>query len=92
MSRLLSQRVEVRDGDSGSSVHCRACGHRLAASPGPWKPAAALSERPLHQLDPIYTTNETLLLREFACPTCATLLDTEIALPGDPYLDDSLAP
>ena len=40
----------------------------------------------------IYTTDERLLLREFACPGCGGLLDTEIALPGDPFLEDSLAP
>ncbi len=91
MSRLLSQRVEVRDGDRGSTAHCRDCGHDLGPVARPWKRAAALRERPLRETAAIYTTDERLLLREFACPGCGALLDTEIALPGDPFLDDTLA-
>ncbi len=90
MSRLLSQRVEVRDGVRGSTAHCRDCGHDLGPATRPWKRAAALRERPLREIAAIYTTDERLLLREFACPGCGGLLDTEIALPGDPFLDDTL--
>ncbi len=91
MSRLLSQRVEVRDGQRGSTAHCRDCGHDLGPAARPWKRAAALRERPLRETAAVYTTDENLLLREFACPGCGGLLDTEIALPGDPFLDDTLA-
>jgi acetone carboxylase gamma subunit len=28
------------------------------------------------------------MLRQFCCPACGALLDTETALPGDPFLDD----
>ena len=91
MSRLLSQRVEVRDGERSSTAHCRDCGHDLGPVARPWKHAAALRERPLREKAAIYMTDERLLLREFACPGCGGLLDTEIALPGDPFLDDTLA-
>ncbi len=91
MSRLLSQRVEIRDGEQGSTAHCRDCGHDLGPATRPWKRSAALSERPLREMAVIYTTNERLLLREFSCPGCGALLDTETALPGDPFLDDTLA-
>ncbi len=91
MSRLLSQRVQVRDGEQGATAHCRDCGHDLGPVARPWKHAAALRERPLRETAAIYTTHERLLLREFACPGCGGLLDTEIALPGDPFLDDTLA-
>ena len=40
----------------------------------------------------VYTTNNTFLLREFVCPGCGALLDSEIALPGDPFLEDIVAP
>jgi acetone carboxylase gamma subunit len=29
-----------------------------------------------------------LVLRKFACPSCGSLLDSEVALPEDPYLYD----
>ncbi len=91
MSRLLSQRVEVRDGERSPTAHCRDCGYDLGPVARPRTRAAALRERPLREKAAIYTTDERLLLREFACPGCGGLLDTEIALPGDPFLDDTLA-
>jgi acetone carboxylase gamma subunit len=30
------------------------------------------------------------MLRRFSCPDCGALLDTEIALADDPFLDDIL--
>ena len=28
------------------------------------------------------------ILRQFGCPGCGALLDSEMALPGEPFLDD----
>ena len=35
-----------------------------------------------------YAAGEQVLLRRFFCPGCGALLDTETALPGDPFLND----
>ncbi len=40
----------------------------------------------------VYTTIDDLLLREFMCPGCGALLDSEVALPGDPFLKDRVMP
>jgi acetone carboxylase gamma subunit len=90
MKRLLSQRVEIKTSAKGAAAHCRECGHDLGPASRPWKQGAALRERPLRETAEIYTTDKRLLLREFACPGCGGLLDTEIALPDDPFLNDSL--
>ena len=58
----------------------------------PWKLAAVLRSRPLCEVGAVFTADPALLLREFVCPDCGALLDSEIALPDDPYLDDRLAP
>ena len=50
------------------------------------------TERKLADVAPVYTTSDNLLLREFVCPGCGALLDTEIALPGDPFLEDKVNP
>ena len=55
------------------------------------KPAAVLSARPLCEVGAVFSADPALLLREFVCPGCGALLDSEIALPDDPYLDDRLA-
>lgn len=89
MSRSVSAKLEIRAGKDGERICCRACGHALAPAGGPWKKYAALRERPMFGAGgKAYTGSKTALLREFACPNCGTLLDSEMALPGEPFLDD----
>jgi acetone carboxylase gamma subunit len=35
-----------------------------------------------------YDSADKVLLRRFYCPGCGALLDSEMALPGEPFLDD----
>lgn len=85
MSRRLSEGL-VR---AGGRVACRACGHDLGPAGRPWKAAARLLERPMAGAGGIaYTARDDVLLRRFCCPGCGALLDSETALPGDPFLDD----
>jgi acetone carboxylase gamma subunit len=35
-----------------------------------------------------YTGEPASMLRQFGCPGCGALLDSEMALPGEPFLDD----
>lgn len=91
MTKLSSQRLELRTDAEGDVICCRGCGKAIAAAGDPWKPNARLRERMLCDVAPIYTTNDDLLLREFVCPGCGALLDSEIALPDDPFLQDRLA-
>ena len=37
-----------------------------------------------------YSGGERVVLRRFACPGCGALLDSETALPEDPFLNDVL--
>jgi len=90
MSRLLSQSLEIENGEREAMVRCRGCRHRLCVAREAWKAHAALQERPLKQIAAIYTTAQQLMLREFCCPSCGALLDTEIALPDDPFLEDMI--
>jgi len=36
------------------------------------------------------TAQPEVVLRRFSCPGCGALLDTETAMPDDPFLDDVL--
>lgn len=48
-----------------------------------------LDERPLGEAGgPLFRTDGGVLLRRFYCPSCGTTLDTETALPGEPFLVD----
>ena len=70
-------------------VACVACGHTLARAGTPWKSHAALNTQPVRSLPgAALAIDERVVLRQFGCPGCGTLLDTETALPDDPFLDD----
>lgn len=74
------------------AICCAACGHALGPAGLPWKHKAALSTLPAAQMPGAGSgINADVLLRRFACPACAALLDSEVALPGDPFLDDIVA-
>ncbi len=89
MTRPLSATLDRRESAGTRSICCTACGHALAAAGHPWKPAATVRERPMAGIAGApYSTGPRVQLREFFCPGCAALLDTETALPGDPFLTD----
>jgi acetone carboxylase gamma subunit len=85
MTGRMSEALESRDG----MVCCRGCGREVALSGTPWKPGAALDETPMRgAAGAAYGGGERVLLRRFCCPGCGALLDCEIALDGDPFLND----
>jgi acetone carboxylase gamma subunit len=87
--RRMSPTMSVEDGQ----LICSQCDHVLAAEGQAWKQGAALSQAAVHALPGAGLAVEaTLVLRRFSCPGCGELLDTETALPGDPFLDDVLEP
>ncbi len=71
---------------------CAACGHVLATPGEGWKSGATRREVPLALAGgPAYDTGaEGVVIRQFCCPGCGVLLDTETARPEDPVLEDRL--
>ena len=47
-------------------------------------------ETPTSTAGPMRETQEDMVLRQFHCPGCATLLDTEVTLAADPPLYDEI--
>ena len=85
MSARLSSSLEIEAGE----IRCRKCAHALGPAGHPWKQAAALSETPMKgAAGSPYSGGDRVLLRRFSCPACGALLDSETAMPGDPFLDD----
>lgn len=86
-----SAALTLKKDGGGSTICCRACGALVSAADTNWRDAAILREKPLRALGGPYSTSaEELLVRQFFCGECAALLDTEIALPGEPFLDDRI--
>ena len=91
MTELMSNTLEICQSKLGRAVCCKKCAHALSRAGEPWKSRARLIERPMAGAGGVtYTTGEKVVLRRFFCPRCGSLLDTETALAGDPYLDDVL--
>jgi acetone carboxylase gamma subunit len=70
-------------------VCCSTCAKALCSTDESWKGKAALSVLSVAELPGAGRNVERrAVLRRFSCPHCGQLLDTETALPEDPYLDD----
>lgn len=86
MTKRISPTLEV---NGESRIACVKCGHAFGPAGAPWKQSARLGEKPMRGAGGApYSAGEKVLLRSFFCPGCGALLDTETALPGDPFLDD----
>ena len=84
-NRVLSDAVEVVDGES----RCRRCGHGLGPAGRNYKLGALVRDLPVTEgnptlRDPAIYADDTVAFRQFVCPGCATLLETEIAIAGAP--------
>lgn len=86
---MTARRISETLVAEGGMVRCRACNHAIAPTGESWKVRAALSNVPVRSLPGTASAvEEKVVLRRFACPGCAVLLDTEIAMPEDPFLED----
>ena len=85
MTRRISSTLHVYSDE----IRCSACNHMIAPAGTPWKQAAVLNETPMRGAAGIpYSGGERVVLRRFVCPNCGALLDSETALPEDPFLHD----
>ena len=70
-------------------ILCRSCMAPVATADAAWKEHAVLEEMPLCEAGgPYATAGGDVHLRRFYCKSCGTLLDSEVALPGEPFLAD----
>lgn len=81
--------VENRDG--GAIVRC-SCGHVLGSAQRPYKELSLEARLPLQalgpQVDPDRVGGDRFELREYYCPECLVLYESEVARPDDPLLVD----
>jgi acetone carboxylase gamma subunit len=74
---------------AGKKVRCR-CGHYFGDYRRNWKESALIYERDPQDGELYSSTNaptkDWMVLREFYCPSCATLLDVENVPQGYPFI------
>ncbi|WP_229053492.1 hydantoinase B/oxoprolinase family protein [Aeromicrobium sp. Leaf350] len=87
--RPLGHALELAAGTDGAEfTRCR-CGHVLAEGSGPWRQRAGERRiREVHEVSLATRLSEKLEVRQYACPSCGTLLSTDVARPGAPVAHD----
>lgn len=86
----FSNTLKIEKDATGHKVLCAACDAVLGPASRNWRHGATLQTQAIESLGGPYATGRNLTLRQFACPQCGQLLDSEPALPGDPWIDDRL--
>jgi len=81
----LTEYLLAADGET----RCVRCDHVLGPAGRNFKLGALVREVPLSEgnptlRDPAIYTDSTVVLRQFICPGCGTMLETEIAVDGAP--------
>jgi N-methylhydantoinase B len=85
--RPLSEYLQ-QSGDG--ATQCTWCGDQVAAPGASWKETATAVRSPIAKAGSHRSTDTDFVLAEYCCPTCATLLDTEVVWRHDPPLHDHL--
>jgi N-methylhydantoinase B len=92
----LSAPAVGRDSPSGISwsvdgICCARCDAVIAPDGQAWKDRALLTVTKVAELPAASSSSNPLVeVRQFGCPSCGVLLDTEIAMPEDAFLYDSV--
>ncbi len=82
--------LQVSESNGGRVIQCRWCGESICRADEKWKDEVPNKDYPHSKVGPFRTENDLIHLREFYCPACATLLDTEILMKGDSHLSDEI--
>jgi acetone carboxylase gamma subunit len=87
-----SPTLQIRTLAEGDRICCARCEYALGVPGSGWKTAAIVREIPTDELAGETITGEPAetVIRQFACRGCGSLLDSETALPGEPFLEDTL--
>jgi N-methylhydantoinase B len=80
---------QVGDPETGG-VQCTWCGHRVSGPHQHWKDRAVVRHAPTSAAGRFRESVAGVVLRQFYCPRCATLLETEVTLEQDPPLYDEV--
>lgn len=91
MARINAYISFDRDGAGALLMRCR-CGAALGSASGNYKEQSLEARYPVRRAGPYANPyglgGNRFELREYYCPSCLVLYETEVALVGDPVLAD----
>ena len=86
----MSRTLNISDSNGQAIISCSKCDNSIAPAADSWKQQAVLHEQVMNSLGDPFVAGDEVILRFFACPACGTLLDTEIAMKEDGFLEDRI--
>ena len=86
----ISEYLQLVEVNKSKFVQCKWCGETICHEREEWKDEVPYGNFPVSKAGPFRAENGQFVLKEFYCPTCATLLDTEILLKGESHLNDEI--
>ncbi|MGH7907133.1 MAG: hydantoinase B/oxoprolinase family protein [Candidatus Binataceae bacterium] len=86
----LGEYIQKTGDQKTGYVQCTWCGHQLARAAERWKDRAVRKSLPMSAAGRFHDSAENLVMRQFYCPECATMLDVEVVLESDPPLYDDV--
>lgn len=88
----LNEFLEIAESAPGKVIRCTRCGFDLCAATENHKLHALLHEGPVQEagphVNPHHLGGDKFVFRQFYCPNCLALINTEVALRGEPILWD----
>ncbi|MFT4210812.1 MAG: hydantoinase B/oxoprolinase family protein [Microbacterium sp.] len=89
-ARLLTEVVEQVGADDRLELRCTQCGEHLGNGDEDYKAAGAMREIPARAANPHNRfVSDEVVLREFSCPGCGTLLAVDVQKKREPVLPES---
>lgn len=87
----VADTVEAVEHDRERSLRCTECHHRFGAYDCDYKLAALMRERSITALSPLNQTGmvDEIVLREFCCPGCGTVVGMDVQVASEPVLEES---
>ena len=90
-AKPISEYLEIVASNEGQYIRCRKCRTLICRKRENYKEHSIMREYPITQAGPgitPYKKTERFILREFYCPGCFTLLETEVNLKDAPLIWD----
>jgi len=90
VSKYIWPTIEIRQSEGTDTLCCVQCGYALTPAGQSWKRSSVVIEIPTDVLigEPNIGVPAETVVRQFVCRGCGVLLDTETAIPGEPWLED----
>lgn len=86
----INEYLQLVEGKGGKSVQCKWCGKMICQENIKWKEKVPAKLFPTSKAGPFRPGNDQFFLSEFYCPSCATLLETEVLKHEDQPLCDEI--